>query len=214
MKATPKYNKAYRKPLIILASGSASRRQQLKDLSFDFKVEVSGIDEDIYKPQKGFTSAKMGQIALKIAQAKVEKVAQKYPQDLVMGGDQMAVLGQRIFSKPLTSAKAEKTLLALQGKTHTLFTALYLCYGKKTFSHLEVNKMSMRKLTLQEIKAYVRKARPFKCAGSYALERYGLALFEKIKTADQSAVIGFPLITLINQLIRWGIPLPFGEPLK
>ena len=193
---------------MVLASGSASRRQQLKDLGFDFKVEVSGINEEIYKTPANPTQG-IGHIAQKIAQAKVEKVASKYPKALILGGDQMACLGPKIFNKPITAKEAIKSLMALQGKTHILFTALYMCYGKKTFSHLEVNKMTMRELSTGQIKAYVQKAQPLQCAGAYALERYGIGLFEKIDTKDQSAVIGFPLIALINQLVRWGIPLPF-----
>ena len=225
---------ANHKPLIILASASTSRRQQLKTLGFDFKVEVSGIDEDIYKcqptdcdlstkkPLEGkvttsstlagqvpFKTLSMGPIAQKIAQAKVEKVVQKYPKALVMGGDQMACLGNQIFNKPVTSQKAIQTLGQLQGKTHILFTALYIRYGKKSFSHLEVNKMTMRSLSKNQITAYVQKAQPLECAGAYALERGGLCLFEKIDTKDQSAVIGFPLITLLNQLVLWRVPLPF-----
>ena len=214
-------------PLIILASGSASRRQQLEDLGFNFKVEVSGIDEDIYKqsPSKDSNDKipsvsspsgqalvlnhRMGQIAQKIAQAKVEKVALKYPKALVLGGDQMACLGQQIFNKPLSSKSAVRSLKALQGKTHILFTALHVRYGKKSFSHLEINKMSMRALSEGQIRAYVKRAKPLGCAGAYALERYGIGLFEKIETKDQSAVIGFPLIALLNQMARWQIPLPF-----
>ena len=224
--------RANHKPLMILASASTSRRQQLKTLSLDFKVEVSGIDEDIYKcpptdcdlstkkplegkvttPPAGQVPLKtlsMGAIAQKIAQAKVEKVVQKYPKALVMGGDQMACLGDQIFNKPVTSQKAIQTLGQLQGKTHILFTALHIRYGKKSFSHLEVNKMTMRSLSKNQITAYVQKAQPLECAGAYALERGGLCLFEKIDTKDQSAVIGFPLITLLNQLVRLGVPLPF-----
>ena len=231
-------------PLIVLASGSASRRRQLESLGFDFKVEVSGINEEIYKnpPLDGDSGIKspsgkkakslatssigdnphlsplaqgMGKVAQKIAQAKVEKVALKYPKAVVLGGDQMACLNTQIFNKPLTSKQAIKSLMALQGKNHILFTALYMRYGEKSFSYLETNKMTMRKLSPDQIKAYVEKANPLQCAGAYALERCGIGLFEKIDTKDQSAVIGFPLITLLNQLSYWGIPLPFlQDPAK
>ncbi len=193
-------------PHIILASGSPSRRQQLEDLGFTFKVEISGIDEDSYKTNKDIPLA---EICQKLAQAKAEKVAESHPDALVLGGDQMAVLGSEIFNKAATVEQAIQSLMKLQGKRHTLFTALHMCYQKKTFSYLEINKMHMRKLTEEQVKKYVEIAKPLHCAGSYALERYGVALFEKIETRDQSAVIGFPLITLINQLIKWNIPLPF-----
>lgn len=193
-------------PQIILASGSPSRRQQLEGLGFTFTVKVSGIDEDLYKANNNISLA---EICQKLAQAKVEKVAKSYPDALVLGGDQMAALGSEIFNKPSTVEQAIQSLMKLQGRSHTLFTALHIHYQGKTFSHLEINKMHMRKLTEVQIRKYVEMAKPLHCAGSYALERYGTALFEKIETKDQSAVIGFPLITLINQLIKWNIPLPF-----
>ena len=205
---------------MVLASGSASRYQQLKDLGFHFKVEVPGINEDIYKTpyqkislnhlkKAKLKADEMGEVAQTIAKAKVEKVALKYPKALVLGGDQMACLGTEIFNKPLTAEQAIQSLMKLQGQTHILWTALHIRYGEKSFSHLEANEMTMRALSEEQVKAYVKKAKPLQCAGAYALERYGIALFEKINTKDQSAVIGFPLITLINQLDYWGIPLPF-----
>ena len=193
---------------IILASGSASRKQQMIYLGLDFTVKVPGIDEDFYKKKIG-SKYSVQKICQEIARAKVEKVAKKHPYSLVLGGDQMAVLGSRIFDKPLTADRAVQSLIALQGKTHRLLASLHICYQEKVFSYLEINKMTMRALTKSQIKKYVKMAKPLDCAGSYALERYGIALFEKIETKDQSAVIGFPLIALINQLVKWNIPLPF-----
>ena len=197
---------------IVLASASASRKQQLINLGFDFTVHPSGIDEDIYKKKQDAVPLK--QICLQIARAKVEKIVADYPRALILGGDQMAVLGSTIFNKAGTAQRAVQALTELQGKTHTLFTGLYMRYGEKSFGYVEVNKMSMRPLTQSQIKQYVKTAQPLECAGSYALERYGIGLFEKIQTRDQTAVIGFPLISLINQMIKWNIPVPFLDQTK
>jgi len=193
-----------KQPLIILASGSSSRKKQLQNLGFDFIVKPSGIDEDFYKK----LNSPKEEICSKIAQAKVKKVATKHPHDLILGGDQMAVLDSKIFNKTSSAKEAIKALMKLQGRSHKLLTAISMQYKEKSFDHLIVNKMTMRPLTKQQITNYVKLAKPLNCAGSYALERYGIALFEKIETEDQSAVIGFPLITLINQLVKWNIPLP------
>jgi len=190
---------------IILASGSASRRRQLEQLSCDFKLRVSGVDEDIYKSQKDSPY----EICQTIAKAKAKKVASNHPEDLILAGDQMAVLDSEILNKTSEPEQAVQVLKKLQGKTHQLFTALYICYGNSSFRHLETNTMHMRPLTEQQIRKYVNRYKPLDCAGSYALERCGIGLFEKIETQDQSAIIGFPLVALINQLIRWEIPLPF-----
>lgn len=193
-------------PLIVLASGSASRKQQLTELGFAFTIKISGVDEEFYKNKNSC----MSDICQQIAKAKVKKVSKKFsPDTLILGGDQMAVLGSKIFNKPDCENKAIKSLTQLQGKTHQLFTALYMCYKGKTFSYLEVNNMHMRTLTLSQITNYVHIAKPMNCAGSYAIERYGIALFTKIDTKDYSAIMGFPLLTLINQMVKWDIPLPF-----
>ena len=194
-----------RRVKIILASRSLSRRQQLKSLGFHFTIRPHGVDEDFYKRQ----SLPFPEMCLAIARAKVNAIAQKHPTALVLGGDQMAVLGQRIFNKAHTVPRAVQSLKALEGKTHTLLTACCMRWGKKSFEHVEINIMRMRKLSGAQIRKYVQTARPLECAGSYALERCGIGLFEQIKTADQTAIIGFPLTALINQLIKWKIPLPF-----
>ena len=199
-------NSDQKKPEIILASGSSSRRQQLIDLGFPFTVKISGVDEEAYKKNKNLPLSEICQI---IARAKVEKVAKEHPMALTLGGDQMAVLGSEIFNKATTKEAAIQSLKKLQGKTHILYTALHMKYKDQSFSHLEINKMKMRPLSEEQIKKYVETAKPLHCAGSYALERGGIALFESIETTDQSAVIGFPLITLINQMVKWNIPLSF-----
>lgn len=199
-------NNTNNSPSIILASASSSRKQQLEDLGFVFTIKPSGINEDLYKKD---TSLSLDERCQAIARAKVEKVAEKYPGSLILGGDQMAALGSEIFNKSETIEQAVQSLMKLQGKTHYLFTALYMQYKDQSFDYLETNKMKMRNLTEDQVRKYVEKAKPLHCAGSYALERYGIGLFEKIETKDQSAIIGFPLITLINQMIKWDIPLPF-----
>ena len=190
---------------IILASGSVSRRKQLKDMGFKFFVQVSGVDEDIYKK----STKPFSQICLNLARKKAEAAAKKHPQALVLAGDQMAVFGKKIFNKTKDPHRAVKTLMQLQGKTHTLFTGMHLKWGKKSFSYLEINKMTMRSLTKKQITNYVKTSKPLNCAGCYALERCGTGLFKKIQTKDASAIIGFPLVALINQLIKWKIPIPF-----
>ena len=195
-----------KKPEIILASGSSSRKQQLIDLGLPFTVKVSGVDEEAYKKNNNLS---LTEICQTLARAKVEKVAKEHPKALTLGGDQMAVLGSEIFNKATTKEAAIQSLIKLQGKTHILFTALHMKYKGQSFQYLETNKMQMRPLTEEQIKKYVEIAKPLNCAGSYALERGGIALFESIETTDQSAVIGFPLITLINQMVKWNIPLPF-----
>jgi septum formation protein len=66
----------------------------------------------------------------------------------------------------------------------------------------------MRPLTPEEIARYVEVDRPLDCAGSYKLERLGVALFESVEGADPTAIEGLPLMALARILRTLGAILP------
>jgi septum formation protein len=66
----------------------------------------------------------------------------------------------------------------------------------------------MRRLTPGEIERYVSRESPVECAGAYRIERGGIALFERIESADHTAIVGLPLIWVSQALRSLGIELP------
>jgi predicted house-cleaning NTP pyrophosphatase (Maf/HAM1 superfamily) len=56
-----------------------------------------------------------------------------------------------------------------------------------------------------EIETYVRLEQPLYCAGSFKSEGLGIALFEKLEGRDPNALIGLPLIALLEMLRAEGI---------
>ena len=80
--------------------------------------------------------------------------------------------------------------------------------GGRIFSHTDVTRLHMRRLSRPEIERYVANDRPLDCAGSYKIESQGIALFEKIESEDQTAISGLPLIALVSILRQIGFELP------
>ena len=74
--------------------------------------------------------------------------------------------------------------------------------------HVDVTRLSMRPLSRAQIERYVRPTRPLDCAGRYRIEARGIALFDRIESADHTAIVGLPLMALTSMLASLGYPVP------
>lgn len=147
-----------------------------------------------------------GDIALRLSRLKSEAVFARNPSSCVIGSDQVCAIGKTIYSKPLSRDGAIRQLQEMNGKTHELLTAVTVTWPGGQTSFLNVTRLHMRELTLEEISRYVETDLPLDCAGSYKLEDHGIKLFERIEMDDHTAVIGLPLVELSNVLLNLGYP--------
>ena len=60
--------------------------------------------------------------------------------------------------------------------------------------------MQFRDLSDRQIESYLNKEQPYHCAGSAKSEGLGIAIIEKMHGDDPNALIGLPLIALVNML--------------
>ena len=183
---------------IILASQSPSRKKLLQQAGLSFKVFPAHINEEKFLDPK-----KPSYSCSQLAKLKALKAKKEYPENIIIGCDQMAYLKGKLFGKALTEKKAIENLIHLQGKTHKLFTAVCMLWENKSFLHVSKSLMTMRHLTVKQIKNYILKEQPLNSAGSYHIESYGITLFKKIETEDFNSIQGLPLIQVVNQLIKW-----------
>lgn len=187
---------------IILASSSPNRKRILAKAGLAFEAFSPNIDEEsLINPKKPEESC------LQIAREKALKARIFYKKELIIACDQMACLKGRIFGKAQTEQKAIEALIQLKGKSHSLLTGLFMLWEGRVFSYLCKSRMSMRPLSLRQIRDYVEEEKPLLSAGSYHIESQGIKLFEKIETEDFNAIEGLPLIQVINRLGKWGYPL-------
>jgi septum formation protein len=191
-------------PELILASTSPYRRALLARLGVPFRCVAPEVDE----ASLGDPSLSPRALAERLARAKAERVAVAEPGAVVIGSDQLVAFEGRVFGKPGDARRAADQLAAMAGKPHELITALSVVHPGGALDHTDVTTLWMRPLTRPEVERYVAADRPFDCAGSYKLEERGVALFERIESADHTAITGLPLIALTTVLRGLGFAIP------
>jgi septum formation protein len=184
------------KQTLILASSSEYRRELLLKLQIPFSGVSPHVDET---PLEG---EKPQETALRLAQVKAKKVGSDYPHALVIGCDQVATLDGEQLGKPLNHANATKQLQKMRGREVTFHSALCLYNAATGNMQAEVVPyvVRFRQLTDEQIENYLTKEQPYHCAGSAKSEGLGIALIERMLGEDPNALIGLPLIKLINML--------------
>lgn len=193
-------------PRLILASSSKYRKELLSRLHVPFEVLVPSIDET---PDPG---EEPEATALRLAHQKAVAVAAQIPAALVIGSDQVATLDGEQIGKPGSHANALKQLQKMRGRRVIFHTALCLWDGRTAGTEqapqLENVQtfVTFRDLPDHELDAYLRIEQPYDCAGSAKNEGLGIAIIEKIESADPTALTGLPLIALTTMLRRTGYP--------
>ena len=190
---------------MVLASGSAYRKELLSRLRLPFDVMVPNIDE---QPHAGESPPAT---ALRLAKEKAAAVARLRPNALIIGSDQVATLDDEQIGKPGTHENALKQLQKMRGRRVVFHTALCLWDGRENASHVVQldnvqSFVTFRKLPDAELEAYLHMEQPYDCAGSAKNEGLGIAVIEKIESDDPTALTGLPLISLTTMLRCAGIP--------
>lgn len=180
---------------VILASKSP-RRQELLKLIFDsFEIEPAVGEELI---PKGTPSDKASEL---LARQKCDEIAKKYPDALVIGCDTTVVLGDTILGKPVDDEDAARMLRMLSDSTHKVISGAAVCIDGRTESFSEVTQVRFRKLSDEEIGAYVATGEPSDKAGAYGIQEKGSLLTEGI-CGDFFNVVGLPVPSLARLICK------------
>ncbi|MEY3427173.1 MAG: Maf-like protein YceF [Pseudomonadota bacterium] len=188
---------------LILGSTSRYRKELLARLCIPFQVEAPEVDET---PQ---AQEAPKDLALRLALAKARAVANKYPDAVVIGSDQVADLEGEPLGKPGNHTNAVKQLKRMRGKTVIFQTALSVVCVATGFEQTDLAavKVTFRDLTDAEIESYLKAEEPYDCAGSAKSEGLGIALLAAIDNDDPTALIGLPLIRTCHMLRAAGVKL-------
>jgi len=191
-------------PRLVLASTSAFRRELLARLRIPFEVASPETDESELPGESPAETAE------RLAVAKAQAVAARFPDALIIGSDQVAWLGAQRFGKPLTHERAVAQLRAMRGRTVIFHTGL--CLLNSATGNIQVRgvptEVAFRPLEDAEIERYLRKEQPYQCAGSAKSEGLGISLLASMRGDDPNALIGLPLIALCEMLRREGVEAP------
>jgi 7-methyl-GTP pyrophosphatase len=188
---------------LVLASSSVYRSELLRRLQIPFRVAAPDVDETPLPDESA------EQTSRRLSQDKARKAATDHPDALIIGSDQVAVLDGQQLGKPITHDNAVRQLRAMRGSTVTFHTALTLLNARTGEMQTAVakNHVSFRDLSDEEIESYLRKEQPYHCAGSAKSEGLGIALITRLEGDDPNALVGLPLILLVDMLKKQGISI-------
>jgi septum formation protein len=188
---------------LILGSTSAYRRELLSRLNIPFTVESPHVDETPLPDEMP------SDLARRLALAKANAVAERFPDCVVIGSDQVADLDGLSLGKPGTHDRATLQLRQMRGKTVIFQTAVAVVCHASGFCQqsLAPVKVVFRALDDAEIENYLRQEQPYDCAGSAKSEGLGIALLDAIDSDDPTALVGLPLIRTSRMLRAAGIAL-------
>lgn len=181
---------------LILASQSPRRRRLLRQAGYRVRVIPSGIDEPIDASHSPVQHVRT------VALDKALHVARRLRSGIVVGADTEVIYQGRIFGKPRSKADARRMLTTLSGRTHTVHTGVALVdasTGRRT-TFVETTRVTFRRLSDREIRAYVATGAPMDKAGAYGIQDDRGAVFIARIVGDFYTVVGFPLARFTTAL--------------
>lgn len=175
----------------------------LERLGLPFEVDSPEIDES-RRPGE----SPQGYVE-RLAVDKARAVAARHPEALMIGSDQAAVHDDAIVGKPVDHADAVRQLLHASGNTITLFTGLALLNSgtHRLQSDVIPYTVHFRDIDRGTIERYLQREQPYGCAGSLRAEGLGIALLKRFEGDDPNALIGLPLIRLVDMLQDEGVEI-------
>lgn len=186
---------------LILASTSNYRRELLQRLRMAFECVAPDVAEEAEPDESPAATA------LRLAILKARSVAPRFPGAIIIGSDQVASCEGERLGKPGNRANAIRQLEHLSGRVADFDTAVSVLDAATGAlrSRVVPCRVAFRALSRPQIEAYLDREQPYDCAASAKSEGLGIALLARIETDDPSALIGLPLIALIDLLAESGV---------
>ena len=185
---------------LVLASSSKSRAAQISQLQINFQTYAPDIDESAKENESA------EQLVLRLATEKAKKVASIFPNSVIIAGDQVHKVGNKIHGKPHDYETARNQLSLASGQKTQFLSGIAVLNTNtnKLVARLLVTEVTFKTLTAEEINKYLEIDQPFECAGSIRIEGLAPCLISEIKTPDPTAITGMPLIVCCEMLAAVG----------
>lgn len=194
---------------LILASASPRRADLLRASGIDFDVRAADVDESMRSGEDAESYVR------RVAEAKARTVLSSARGRPVLAADTVVVLDGIVFGKPRDRADAARMLRALAGRRHDVLTAVVLAMdrpgGASIEARLERTGVEFRRLTDEEVAAYVASGEPMDKAGAYAVQGSAAGFVARME-GSYANVVGLPVALVGEMMKSFQIPLGKAAP--
>ena len=198
----------------MLASASPARRKLLAAAGLEPSIVVSDVDEEAVTAAARATYGELvaEDVALVLARAKAEDVADQIDDAIIIGCDSVLDLDGEIHGKPASAAVATSRWHQMRGRSGILHTGHWLVDTRAeadggtgaTLGATASTTVHFAKLSDDEIDAYVATGEPLRVAGAFTLDGLGAPFVAGIE-GDPSNVVGLSLPLLRELLLEVGL---------
>jgi septum formation protein len=199
---------------LVLASASPARRRLLAAAGLEPSVVVSNVDEAAVTAAalKTYGELVAEDVALVLARAKAEDVADQIDDAIIVGCDSVLDLDGEIHGKPSSPAEAISRWRQMRGRSGVLHTGHWVVDTRDeaqggtgaTLGATASTTVHFAKLTDDEIEAYVETGEPLRVAGAFTIDGLGAPYVIGIE-GDPSNVVGISLPLLRELLMEVGL---------
>ncbi len=181
---------------LVLASASPRRAQILRMLGFEFDIVPTDVEEGAIPNEVPRLHAEL------LARAKAAAAAQQHPDKICIGADTIVVLDGDVLEKPVSRQDALEMLLRLQGRWHTVYTAVALHQqnGQRLRHTVEATEVHFRAMSQESLRLYAASGEPDDKAGAYAIQGLGAMLVREVRGCFYN-VMGFPVVRFVELLM-------------
>lgn len=178
---------------LVLASASPRRKQLLEQVGIQPDlIEAADIDETPLKSERPPLYAQ------RMGHEKAMKV--HAPGQFTLAGDTVVSMGQRILPKAETDAEVEMCLRLVSGRAHLVMTSICVIGPTgQTAQRLSKSRVKIKRLTEDEICAYVVSKEGLGKAGGYGIQGRAAAFIQSIH-GSYTGIVGLPLYECVNLL--------------
>jgi septum formation protein len=184
---------------LVLASASPRRRDLLAQAGLaPDEIIATDIDETALKGELP------GALALRLAEQKA--AACQASGAFIIAADTVVGVGRRILPKAEHRAEAEMCLRLMAGRAHRVFTGICVrAPDGRQVARLVETRLKMKRLTEQEIAAYLDSGEWQGKAGGYGIQGQAGAFISHL-SGSYTSVVGLPMYETFALLAALGYP--------
>ncbi|HEY8901547.1 MAG TPA: Maf family protein [Chthoniobacterales bacterium] len=181
---------------LVLASGSPRRRELLAEAGIEAVCEPTDVEELTVADGPPYG------LALANAELKAMSIALSRPDRIVLGADTIVVFEGDVYGKPRDHDHAFEMLSRLVGHVHEVITGVCLVEWGRTamVKFHEVTRVRFKRLSAEEIQAYLASIDPLDKAGAYAAQEDDGRIIECLE-GSFSNVVGLPIERVREALV-------------